>query len=80
MHHSTVRDEDDITWYVLHNGDYSGDVILRRHLSDDEIRIPFRVMEEIVGSKLLADELDRLEQLRGREFLLGRTVRQGQPH
>lgn len=72
----TVGDQD---YYVLHNGDYSGDVLISKpekskpgdigSMSLPVFEGPYELMEEIVGNKLKDDEISRLEQMSGREYL-----------
>ena len=89
MHTTTVPagriSETSPTYYMIHNGDYSGDVQIfrsrtqaeRESLAAKNMEVrdqqiyegPFALLEEFVGMKGIDSSISALEQLSGREFL-----------
>lgn len=77
MHTTRLKDG----WFAIHNGDYSGDVIIRHQDStftlatfDTEITIPFSVLEEIVANKVRDEFINRVENAEPSEILLGMLI------
>lgn len=78
MHTSRVVIEG-IGYYINHNGDWSGDVDIYKQDTGagDKLlwaRIPFVIMEEIVGRKMIDEAIGRLEQLSGKDAVRWATL------
>lgn len=62
-------------YLVVHNGDFSGDVMIRtpkgsaHHEEGAEHWIPFHVLEAVVAEKIRADKIAVLEQAEAGELL-----------
>lgn len=79
MHTMLIKDDNDLEWVVHHNGDFSGYLLFscvdRRTSTHVEFaseltaHIPFDVVAEIVGRKVLRDQISALEDKTGREVL-----------
>lgn len=83
--HTTRVEVDGRGYYAWHNGDYSGDVQIflvltqleresaaaKNCKTDDPMiaEIPFKLMEELVGEKYADEEMSKIEQMKGSEFL-----------
>lgn len=59
------------TFICYYNGDYSEDVIATssRDNFSSEHHIPYAIMEELVGQKLMDEEISSLQEMSGRDFL-----------
>lgn len=73
--HTTHIEVEGISYYCNHNGDFSGDVDIYRarpfEPPPDQLiaTIPFTIMEELVGQKLMDEEISRLQAMSGKDFL-----------
>lgn len=72
-----MKNQNPCIWTIHHNGDYSGNVkmIVSTEWIEKSsepfwlVNIPFEVLEELVGQKMQSDQISKLEQMTGIEFL-----------
>lgn len=79
--HSHNIEVDEYIYFCHTNGDFSGDVVISNlqeiRVDDDpqytkgqyEVRIPFGLMEELVGRKIADDLVSYFEEATGKETL-----------
>lgn len=83
--HTTRVGVDGNSFYANHNGDWSGDVQIYRALTHQEREraaainaktedvkiadLPFAVLEELVGQKILVESISAMEQMNGRTLI-----------
>jgi hypothetical protein len=53
---------DGVNWNLHHNGDYSGDVIVRNLKTEQEMEIPFEVFKTLVADAVVSHRISMLEQ------------------
>jgi hydroxymethylglutaryl-CoA reductase len=75
MHTTVLHD----SWIAIHNGDFSGNVTLRKfdELCEKviaEIEVPVTVIEELVAEKIRGERIAELEQATTAELLRGRPT------
>lgn len=69
--HTTQIDDD---YIVHHNGDFSGDVIIFDKVHEEEIVVPFYVLESIVVKAVRDSRIESLEQASVQAILYGKEV------
>lgn len=58
---------------VLHNGDFSGEIVLLSHEEGRaDVTLPFRLIEKIVAEKIRRDKIRKLEDASAEDILSGR--------
>ena len=67
MHHFAWDDDDDVTWHVNHHGDFSGNVQFYNGM--ERFEVPFELMYELVGRKLISDQIAHLEDQTGYTYM-----------
>jgi hypothetical protein len=87
MHTTTFTDNEGYEWTVHHNGDYSGETLIDVHhsrveINDDNVpllthtvKLPFELLEGLVGDRMRSEAIARLEGRTGQEMVRGLTQR-----
>lgn len=68
MHTFQALDDEGST-YFFHNGDFSGEVIIRREGSEEEFRLPFGHLLQLVASYVRKEKISRLDVMGDNELL-----------